>query len=43
MSIKRNASGYYDPTAYTALKNVLEEENEMDVKRGDVVYCYSAN
>ena len=38
MSIKRNASGYYDPTAYSALKNVLEEENEMDVKRGDVVY-----
>ena len=38
MSIKRNASGYCDPTAYMAIKNVLQEENEMDVKRGDVVY-----
>lgn len=38
MSIKRNASGCYDPTAYMAIKNVLQEENEMDVKRGDVVY-----
>lgn len=38
MSIKRNASGCYDPTAYVAIKNVLQEENEMDVKRGDVVY-----
>ena len=33
--LKRNASGYYDPTAYKALKGVM---NEMEVKRGDIFY-----
>ena len=33
--LKRNASGYYDPTAYKALKGVMRE---MEVKRGDIVY-----
>lgn len=25
-NISRNGSGYYDPTAYKAIKNVMEEE-----------------
>lgn len=33
--LKRNASGYYDPTAYKALKGVM---NEMEVKRGDIFF-----
>lgn len=33
--LKRNASGYYDPTAYEALKGVMKE---MEVKRGDIFY-----
>lgn len=33
--LKRNASGYYDPTAYKALKGVIEN---MEVKRGDIFF-----
>lgn len=27
--LKRNASGYYDPTAYEAIKNVDEEDEKF--------------
>lgn len=33
--LKRNASGYYDPTAYEALKGVMKT---MEIKRGDIFY-----
>lgn len=33
--LKRNASGYYDPTAYKALKGVIEN---MEIKRGDIFF-----
>ena len=33
--LKRNASGYYDPTAYEALKGVIES---MEIKRGDIFF-----
>lgn len=33
--LKRNASGYYDPTAYKALKGVIES---MEIKRGDIFF-----
>lgn len=31
--IKRNASGYFDPTAYTAIKNVDEKYPDPDDAR----------
>lgn len=34
--LKRNGSGYYDPTAYKALKNIESEENGMEIKVGDI-------
>lgn len=35
--LRRNASGYYDPTAYNAIKKILEEEKkEMEFKRGEI-------
>lgn len=33
--LKRNAEGYYDPTAYEALKGVVES---MEIKRGDIFF-----
>lgn len=33
--LKRNASGYYDPTAYEALKGVMKT---MEIKRGDIFF-----
>lgn len=36
--LKRNGSGYYDPTAYQAMKNIKEDE-KMDLKRGDIYLC----
>ena len=32
----RNGSGYYDPTAYKEIKNIEREENEMEVRKGEV-------
>lgn len=29
--LKRNGSGYYDPTAWRAIKNVTEEEKRVSV------------
>ena len=28
--LKRNASGYLDPTAYEAIKNILKEESDEE-------------
>ena len=36
--LKYNASRYYDPTAYEALKNIESEENNMQIFRGDIYY-----
>lgn len=33
--MKRNGEGYYDPTAYKAMKNMERDEN-MEIKRGDI-------
>lgn len=32
----RNGSGYYDPTAYKAIKNIEREENEMEIRKGEI-------
>ena len=32
MSLKRNASGAYDPTAYAALKPIVAQETEVESK-----------
>lgn len=40
--LKRNGSGYYDPTAYKAIKNMEREEN-MEIKRGDIWEVQMAN
>ena len=34
--LRRNGSGYYDPTAYKALKNIEREEEEMEVRKGEI-------
>ncbi len=34
--LRRNGSGYYDPTAYKALKNIEREEKEMEVRKGEI-------
>lgn len=36
MDLKRNGSGYYDPTAYEALKNYEKEVERMSIKRGEI-------
>lgn len=38
--LKYNASGIYDPTAFEALTNLQERENDMDILKGDI-YFYS--
>lgn len=36
--INRNASGYYDPTAYKAITNILKDEDKkMEFYQGDIV------
>lgn len=39
---KFNTEGYYDPTAYKAIKNIEKERNEMEVYRGDIFYVKKA-
>ena len=34
--LRRNGSGYYDPTAYKALRNIEREANRMEYKRGEI-------
>ena len=36
--LKRNGSGYYDPTAYKAMKIYEREEGKMEVYRGDIFF-----
>lgn len=41
MARKRNAEGYYDPTAYLAMRNIEQSERgkqKMSFKRGDIYY-----
>lgn len=40
MAWTRNAEGYYDPTAYLAMRNIEQSERRktMSFKRGDVYY-----
>lgn len=41
MARKRNAEGYYDPTAYLAMRNIEQLERgkqKMGFKRGDIYY-----
>ena len=38
----RNSEGYYDPTAYEAIKNA-ERERNMQVKRGDIYFIKKTN
>ena len=35
--LKRNSSGYYDPTAYAGMKNVVKSENESDRKAAELI------
>ena len=35
-NLHKNGSGYYDPTAYEAIKNVEREENEMEIRKGEI-------
>lgn len=39
-NLKTNGSGYYDPTAYTALREAIKKEREkrVQVLRGDIFY-----
>ena len=41
--LRRNGSGYYDPTAYKALKNYEREVNHMEYKRGEIYKYNTAN
>lgn len=41
--INRNASGYVDPTAYTAIKNIISEVNKMEIYRGDIFRVKTTN
>jgi len=34
--LKRNGSGYYDPTAYKAMTNLIKGEGTMEMKRGEI-------
>lgn len=34
--LKRNGSGYYDPTAYQALKKIERREKEMEIRKGEI-------
>lgn len=37
-SLKRNGEGYYDPTAYEAMKNILKGAKPMEIYRGDIFF-----
>lgn len=34
--LRRNGAGYYDPTAFKALKKIEREEKKMEVRKGEV-------
>lgn len=35
--LRRNGSGYIDPTAYNGMKNVVKAENELDRKAAELI------
>lgn len=35
--LRRNGSGYIDPTTYNGMKNVVKAENELDRKAADLI------
>lgn len=35
--LKRNGSGYVDPTAYAGMKSVVKSENESDRKAAELI------
>lgn len=35
----RNSEGYYDPTAYQGMKEVVKQESELDRKVHSMVHC----
>lgn len=34
--LRRNGSGYYEPTAFKAMKNIEREEKEVEVRKGEI-------
>ena len=34
--LKRNGSGYYDPTAFKALKRIERAEKDMEIRKGEI-------
>lgn len=34
--LRRNGSGYYDPTAFKALKKIEREEKEVEIRKGEI-------
>ena len=42
-SAKRNGAGYYDPTAFQAIKNTEKGEKTMEIYRGDIFYIKKIN
>ena len=37
MDLRKNGSGAYDPTAYKAIKNVMQEEKRVNFYKGDII------
>ena len=37
MDLRKNGSGAYDPTAYKAIKNIMQEENRVNFYKGDII------
>ncbi len=37
MDLRKNGSGAYDPTAYRAIKNVMQEEKRVNFYKGDII------
>ena len=35
--LRRNGSGYYDPTAYIGMQNMIKSENESDRKAAELI------
>lgn len=38
-SLHRNAEGYYDPTAFSGIKDIIKEENEIDGRANALIYA----
>lgn len=37
MDLRKNGSGAYDPTAYRAIKNIMQEEKRVNFYKGDII------